>query len=456
MAKIKYSRRDFIVQNSVLGAGAMLSVGASPSVFASNSDVPAILGGKPVHSTAWPKWPMWNPETDEKRVIDVLRSGQWSRGKVVSEFEDKWAAAIGAKRCLTLVNGTNALIVSLLQLGIGAGDEVILPPYTFIATADAILACGAIPVFADIDPETFQIDPKKIEAKITPRTKALLPVHICGLPADMTSIMRIAKAHNLLVVEDACQAWLAEINQQKVGTFGDAGCFSFQNSKNIPMGEGGAIVSNDDAFMDRCFSYHNYGGAYGSVRPESTPGFVMAGTKLRLTEYQAAIGLSQFERLESQTDKRIQNAEYLKSIMMDIPGITPYKLYNEVTRAVFHLFPFRYHKDSFKGLSRSMFLKALNAEGINSSSGYATLNTMPFLKNAFLSKNYQRMYTKEELDIDTYYERNACPVNDKICNEEAVWFSQNMLLGDKNDMDLIGKAIVKISKNAEKIKKLDK
>lgn len=456
MSKNQYSRREF-VQTSVLGTGAVFSLGAAPSVFTQNSrEVPAILGGDPSRSIGWQKWPIWNPATDEKRVIDVLRSGQWSRAKVVAEFETKWAEKIGSKRCLTLVNGTNALIVSLLQLGIGGGDEVILPPYTFIATADAILATGAIPVFVDIDPETFQIDPSKIEAKITSRTRAILPVHILGLPADMNSIMKIAKKHDLLVVEDACQAWLAEINHKKVGTFGNAGCFSFQNSKNIPMGEGGAIVSDDDAFMDRCFSYHNYGSAYGSVAPEKTPGFVMPGTKLRLTEYQAAIGLSQMARLEEQTSHREENAAYLKSAIQKIEGISPYRLYEGVTRASFHLFAFRYHKDKFKGLSRALFLKALNAEGINCSSGYATLNTMPFLKNAFLSKNYQRMYTKEELDIDNYYEKNSCPLNDKLCNEEAVWFSQNMLLGDKKDMDQIAFAIEKIYKNAEKIKKLEK
>src|SRR5690606_2823840 len=220
MSNKKYSRRDFIVQNSVIGTGAVLSLGAAPSVFKfDKTDVPAILGGNPTHTTGWQKWPIWNPATDARRVIDVLRSGQWSRAKVVAEFEKKWADTIGSKRCLTLVNGTNALIVSLMQLGIGGGDEVILPPYTFIATADAILATGAIPVFVDIDPETFQIDPKKIEAKITPRTRAILPVHILGLPADMISIMEIAKKHDLLVVEDACQAWLAEINHKKVGTF---------------------------------------------------------------------------------------------------------------------------------------------------------------------------------------------------------------------------------------------
>ncbi len=222
---------------------------------------------------------MWNPATDEEQLLKVLRSGVWSRAEVVTEFEKKWAETIGAKRCLAVVNGTNALIASLVQLGIGGGDEVIVPPYTFIATVAAILQTGAMPVFVDTDPETFQIDPDKIEAKITPRTKAIMPVHILGLPADMIKIMAIAKKHNLLVVEDACQAWLAEIDHKKVGTFGNAGCFSFQNSKNIPIGEGGAIVSDDEAFMDRCYSYHNYGNPYGTMVGEVGSGTVIAGNK---------------------------------------------------------------------------------------------------------------------------------------------------------------------------------
>jgi dTDP-4-amino-4,6-dideoxygalactose transaminase len=415
-----------------------------------SSDLPAILGGQAIRTKTWPEWPMWNPETDEELILKVMRSGVWSRADVVAEFEKKWAQMIGAKRCLAVVNGTNALITAMVQLGIGAGDEVLLPPYTFIASAQAILQTGAVPVFVDIDPDTFQIDPSKIEEKITSRTIAIMPVHILGLPADMIKIMAIAKKHNLLVVEDACQAWLAEIDNRKVGTFGNAGCFSFQNSKNIPMGEGGAIVSDDEAFMDRCYSYHNYGNPYGSIIGEVGSGTVIPGNKLRLTEYQAAIGLAQMARLEEQTTVRCNNAEYLRSKIKDIPGILPYRLSDKATRAAFHIFPFRYKKEDFNGLSREGFLKALQAEGITCSGGYSPLNKMPYLENTFKTQNFKLMYPGNSLDYKSYMEKNQCPVDDQVC-KEAVWFMQNILLGDKSDMDDIVSAIEKISKNAEKI-----
>ncbi|GAA4394536.1 hypothetical protein GCM10023187_00480 [Nibrella viscosa] len=470
MSKRSYSRREFIRRNSLTGLGVTLTPSLladgltripqqpldpipAPAIFAA-ADTPAILGGKPIRTNEWPNWPMWHAETDEKRVLEVLRSGIWSRAGVTTEFEAKWAETVGAKRCLAVVNGTNALIAALVQLDIGGGDEVLIPPYTFIATVAAVLATGAMPVFVDVDPETFQIDPARIEGKITPRTRAIMPVHILGLPADMTRIMPIARKHNLLVVEDACQAWLAEIDHKKVGTFGNAGCFSFQNSKNIPMGEGGAIVSDDEAFMDRCYSYHNFGNPYGSVVGEVGAGTLMMGTKLRLAEYQAAIGLAQLPRLQEQTVLRNKNAEYLKAQIGQIPGIVPYKLYPGVTQAAFHLFPFRYQKEAFKGLPRADFLKALNAEGIPCASGYAPLNKMPYLAHAFQTKNFRRMYARDQLDINKYNARNECPQNDRLCNEEAVWFTQNMLLGSQADMNEIAGAIDKIYRNADKIKSL--
>ena len=455
MSKKEYSRRKFLKQSSQVGAGTVLAMGTVPSLFACSTKVsgtPAILGGAAVHPGEWIKWPIWKPEIDEKQVVEVLRSGIWSRNKVVTEFENKWAETIGSKRALAVVNGTNALIASLVNLGIGGGDEVIVPPYTFIATIVAVLQTGAMPVFVDTDPGTFQIDTEKIEEKITPRTRAIMPVHILGLPADMPRIMQIAKKHDLIVVEDACQGWLAESNHKKGGTFGHAGCCSFQNSKNMPIGEGGAIVSDDEEFMDRCYSYHNYGNPHGSVVGEVGAGTIIAGTKLRITEYQAAIGLAQLKRLEGQTETRNVNAAYLKSQIKDIPGIIPYKLYPNVTRAAFHLFPFRYKKEDFQGLSRDVFLKALKAEGVPCSSGYSPLNKMPYLNNAFQSKNFQKMYPKDTLDFDKYLEKNQCPENDRLCNEEAVWIPQNLLLGDKTDMGDIAIAIKKIHKNADKIR----
>ncbi len=452
----QYSRRKFIKKNTQAGIGTVVGMSVTPSLFAGSTlrapEKPAILGGDPVRTKPWPGWPVWKPETDEKRVIEVLRSGIWSRKDVVSEFEKEWAKTIGTRRALAVVNGTNALIASLVQLGIGGGDEVIISSYTFIATAVAVLATGAIPVFADTDRETFQIDTEKIEEKITPHTRAILPVHILGLPANMPRILEIARKHNLVVVEDACQGWLAEINHKKVGSFGDAGCFSFQNSKNLPIGEGGAIVSDDDEFMDRCYSYHNYGNPYGSMVGEVGAGTVIAGTKLRMAEYQAAIGLAQLQRLEEQTATRNENAAYLRSQIRDIPGIIPYKLYDNVTRAAFHLFPFRYHKAEFQGMSKQRFLEALIAEGIPCSGGYSPLNKMPYLKQAFQSRNFRKMYPEEMLDIHNYNARNQCPENDLLCKDEAVWLSQSMLLAGKKDMDDIAMAIEKIHRNAGKIK----
>ncbi len=457
MSKRDYSRREFVKQNSLAGLGAAISLSVGPDLIGSHiksTDTPAILGGNPVRTKPWPKWPVWNPATDEELLLNVMRSGVWSRAKVVTEFEKKWAETIGTKRCLAVVNGTSALIASLVQLNIGGGDEVIVTPYTWISSIQAVLMAGAMPVFADIDPETFQINPDKIEAKITPRTRAIMPVHILGLPADMVRIMDIAKKHNLLVVEDACQAWLAEINNQKVGTFGNAGCFSFQNSKHLPIGEGGAIVSNDEKFIDRCYSYHNMGLPYGEVIGAIGGGAVMLGTKMRLTEYQAAIGLAQLVRLDEETTLRNKNASYLKSKIMNIPGIIPYKLYPDVTRAAYHMFAFRYKKNEFKGLSREKFLDALRAEGVPNLSGYAPfLNKQPYLENAFQSKNFQKMYPAEMLDFERYTEQNQCPENDVLC-EEAVWFMQNLLLGTQSDLDDIVSAIEKIHDNADKIIKM--
>jgi perosamine synthetase len=457
------SRREFLRRNSLTGLGAALSSAvlakgtlAAPAPPAAPAPTylpqsPALLGGAPVRTKPWPEWPIWNSQTDEKRLLEVLRSGVWSRAGVVTEFEEKWAATVGAKRCLSVVNGTNALIAALAQFNIKGGDEVLVPAYTFIGTVAPVRAVGAMPVFVDVEPDTFQMNPAQIEAKITPRTRAIIPVHILGLPADMTRILPLARKHKLVVIEDACQAHMAEINHRKVGTLGDAGCFSFQNSKNLAIGEAGAIVSNDDAFMDRCFSYHNYGNPYGTVSGVIGIGTLRQGTKLRLTEYQAAIGLAQLARLDAETTRRNENAAYLKSRIGKIPGISTYRLYDDVTRAAFHLFPFRYHKEHFKGLPREQFLAALTAEGIPCSRGYAPLNKMPYLNDAFQSGNYQKMYPKEMLNFDRYLQQNACPVNDQLCNEEAVWLSQNMLLGTRADMDDIVAALEKVHSQAEKL-----
>ncbi len=437
MKDSRFTRRRFVAATS---AGSLAAVagqsGTARAAGTGSAGKLAIQGGAPVRTKGFGGWPVWDPQRDEELVLSVLRSGVWSRKTVVPEFEQKWAAMLGAKRSLATVNGTNALVTALHALDIGVGDEVLVGPYTFVASVSCILLAGALPIMVDTDRDTFLVNPEKLEAKITPNTKAILPVHIYGLPADMDRINAIAKRHNLLVLEDACQAWLAEYRGKKCGTLGNLGCFSFQNSKHLTCGEGGAVVGNDDTLMDRAYSYHNFG-----------HGGPYLGSKYRLTEFQAAILLAQMERLEEQSQRRWENGQYLRQKLEGLPGITVHRLNDGVTRAAFHLFPMRIDREVL-GVARSKFQAALQAEGIPCSGGYGPLNKSPFIESTLSSRNFQRMYSKAQLDHCR--EQIECPENDILCTE-AVCLSQRLLLGTKEDMDDIANAIVKIHENRKQL-----
>jgi len=427
------------------GTIATMASGTLPTYanFTSSGGTLAIQGGRPVRTKPWPVWPVWDRDAEES-ILSILRSGNWYRGRgnTVSQFEAQYARLLGAKRCVSTVNGTGALLTALHVLDIGVGDEVIVSPYTFIATYNVVIGSCALPVFADTDPETFQINPDKIEERITERTRAILPVHILGLPANMDRINAIARKHSLAVIEDACQAWLAEWQGQKCGTVGDLGCFSFQNSKHLPCGEGGAVTGNDDALMDRVHAYHNCGRPYGGM--EKTSGYPIIGTNRRMTEYQAAILISQMTRLERDTERRWQNAHYLTSRINGIPGILPHRLYEGVTKAAYHLYPFRYKKAYFNNAPRARFLAALRAEGIPCSGGYGPQYRDGLIEVALNSKNFKRAFSKARLD--RYRDELHYPANDQLC-AEAVWISQKLLLTGKRDMDDIANAILKIYEN---------
>jgi perosamine synthetase len=448
MNKKNLTRRQFLTAASIgtiaAAASRAIPVRAQASKEASKL---AILGGQPVRTKRWPSWPIWDRSAEES-VLSILRSGHWFRGSgnTVSQFEEKYAALLGVKRCVCTMNGTNALLTALHILDIGVGDEVIVSPYTFIATYNVLIGSSALPVFADTDPETFQINPDKIEERINENTRAIMPVHILGLPANMDKINTIARKHNLKVIEDACQAWLAEWRGKKCGTLGDLGCFSFQESKHLPCGEGGAIVGNDDAIMDRVFSFHNCGRPYGSVKRTSS--YPIIGTNRRMTEYQAGILLSQIKRLEPDTAMRVENANYLTSRIKDIPGIVPHKLYEGTTRAVYHLYPFRYKKEHFNNAPRSKFLSALSAEGIPCSGGYGPQYRDGLIEAMLNSKNFKRSFS--EARLKRYREELNYPDNDQLC-QEAVWLYQSLLLTSKQDMDDIANAILKIYENRDKL-----
>ena len=449
MNKSHTTRRQFLAATS---AGVLATVaGRTIPAYANagrKAGKAALLGGQPVRAKPFPAWPVWDKSAEES-VLGVLRSGHWYRGSgnTVSQFEEKYAALLGAKRCVCTVNGTNALLTALHVLDVGFGDEVIVSPYTFIATYNVVLNSGALPVFADTDPETFLINPDKIEEKINENTRAILPVHIFGLPCNMGKINAIAKKRNLKVIEDACQAWLAEWNGKKCGTLGDLGCFSFQESKHLPAGEGGAVVGNDEALMDHVMAFHNCG------RIKGKSGYAIIGHNRRMTEVQGAILLNQMQRLEAETVKRVENANYLTSKIKDIPGIVPHKLCGGATRAVYHLYPMRYKQEQFNGLSRNRFIAALSAEGIPCSSVYGPQYKDGLIEAALTSKNFTRAFPKARLD--RYREELHYPGNEQLC-QEAVCFTQNMLLGPKSDIDDISNAIQKIYENRDALAKSQK
>lgn len=410
---------------------------------------PALLGGARVRQKPFSAWPLQD-NRESQGINDVLRSGKWGRGtgQTVSRFEEAYAQLTGAKACLATANGTSSLLVALSALGIGPGDEVIVPPYTFVATINVILQNFALPVFVDTDPNTFQIDANKVEAAVTPQTAALLPVHLGGNAADLDTLLAVAEKRRLPLLEDAAQAHLAEWRGRKVGTLGRAGCFSFQASKNLNSGEGGAIVSNDEALIERCYTFHN--NSRGRSAAGADFSYRQRGLNLRLTEFQGALLLAQMSRLDEQSKVREANAAALTAMLRQIPGITPAQQYANCTRNAFHLYMFRYDAAHFAGLPRPRFLKALQAEGIPCSGGYSPLNREPLLKNTLMSKGYQRIYGEKRLKA--WFQQNECPANDRLCTE-AVWFTQTMLLGGQADMEQIAGAIARIQRYAADLAK---
>jgi perosamine synthetase len=438
------SRRRFISASSVAaGATAQLAVNASRAGTPPTGK-PALLGGAPVKPDAFPSWPVAGA-TDENAVTEVLRSGKWGRGSgtKVLKFEQLFSEMMAAKACLATSSGTSALLVSLNALGIGPGDEVIVPPYTFVATINVVLMCHALPVFVDTHPDTFQIDASKIEAAITERTKAIIPVHLGGSTFDVDAVQAVARKHNLPIVEDSCQSHLAEWRGNRTGSFGALGCFSFQASKNLNSGEGGAILSASDELIDRCYTFHN--NSRSRKQAGSDFSYVTRGLNLRMTEFQAGLLATQMTRLESQSQRRGQNAQYLTSLLREIPGLTPARMHDGCTRNAYHLYMMRYDARQFGGLPRATFLKALEAEGIPASGGYVPLNKQPFLKNSFASRGFQAIYSPQQ--FAQWNDGNHTPANDKLCSE-AVWFTQNMLLGPRRDMDQIADAVRKIQAHA--------
>ncbi len=409
----------------------------------------AILGGEPVISAAMAAIPA-GPYVDDKMIESIVRttkSGIWCRiqspNGTVPTFEKEFARFMGTRYCVSTGAGTQALNTCVEALGIGAGDEVITSPYTDIGTISAVLFCRALPVFADLDRESFQLDPDDVEKKINENTRAIIPVHIGGQPANMERIMSIAAKHKLTVIEDACQAHLTEYQGRKLGTIGDLGCFSFQASKNIACGEGGAVIGDDETLMDKCFTVMNHGTTRSGQH-------AVIGAKYRMNEFEAALLLPQLETLKARHDKRNENAWYMRAKLRDFPGIGLQKLYEGTGTSAWWLFMTSYKKDKFNGAPREIFIKALAAEGVNAGSyiKYGFHKSDVIRKHITDLKVYNKFYPAARLK--KYRDESECPVCDTVCDEEMLTLDVPTASG-KQYLDGIYDAIVKVYENRDKL-----
>ena len=395
----------------------------------------ALLGGRPVRTRPFTSWPLFGKK-EEARLLRVLRSGHWGRldGIEVTGFEQRFATLHGCRHGIAVVNGTVSLRLGLMAGGLRAEDEVVVPPYTFFSTASAVVEANMVPVFADIDLDTFNLDPAAFEAAITSRTRAVIPVHFAGQPADMDAIRAIARKRKLLVIEDAAHAHGAAHRSGPAGSLAHLASFSFQSSKNLTSGEGGIITTNDAALAEACRSLHNCGRIPAGVWYEHH----VLSANYRLGEFQGALLDAQLDRLEAQTRTRDRNGKYLAARLATLPGLHPQRRPDFCTRHAYHLFMLRLDAREF-GAPRGAVIDALRAEGVPCSPGYGfSLPRQPMFRNRAFGPYLPQASSR--LD----YGDVRCPNSDLICREQGVWLEQSLMLGPRADMDDVARAFEKI------------
>ncbi|MBD1260974.1 DegT/DnrJ/EryC1/StrS family aminotransferase [Maribacter polysiphoniae] len=421
----------------------------------------AIQGGTPardIKANPWPQWPVWGQE-EEKALIEVLHSGVWSyNGPKETEFNKLFAEFTGVKHSICTVNGTVTLQIALEALGVGYGDEVIIPGLTWQATAATVIDVNATPILVDVLEDTWCIDPEAVKKAITPRTKAIIPVHLYGGFSDMDAIMAIAKEHNLFVVEDCAHKHGGEWKGQKAGSIGHIGSFSFQLSKHLTAGEGGAVTTNDIDLAEKLDALRNCGrrpegdsliGADKGIGDYGDDGNFIQSGNLRITEFQAAILVEGLKRLPEQNANRDANGAYLNELLNSIPGIHPLKRDPRETKKAYFNFAFRYDRQAFKDLSVQDFRSALEAElNIVVDACYEPLNNcslyVPHTKPARykLSDAYWKAIDPKRFPL---------PICERLYHDESVCLHHKILMGTKADMELIAMAIEKIYHNTHEI-----
>jgi dTDP-4-amino-4,6-dideoxygalactose transaminase len=403
----------------------------------------ALLGGRKAKTKPFPEWPMYD-EKERRALTEVLESRVWWRtpGTKTLEFERAFAAFHGARHGVAVTNGTAALEVVMAALSIGPGDEVIVPDFTFIATASAVLFAGALPVMVDVLPDTYCIDPDLVQAAITPRTKAIIAVHMGGHPADLDRLSKVARDRGIALVEDSSHAHGSEWCGRRIGTFGSAGTFSFQSSKLMTAGEGGIIITNDDDVERLARSVHDCGRMPG----EWFYSHFIYGSNYRLSEWQGAILGVQLTRLDKQTAHRHKNARLLDRLLGEIPGITPQKITPECTRNGQYAYIFHVDRNAFAGISTERFIAAMNAEGIPNQASYPPLHDLAVFK----SGEYRKKLTGRQAEEPHPFLKRDFPETRRAA-WETVWIPQPALLGDEQDIHEIAAGLRKIQNHAREL-----
>ncbi len=407
----------------------------------------AIAGGPAVRTQGFTPWPQFD-DREKDALLGVLESRNWGGypfpNQLAERFSKAFASYHNARHALCAANGTVTLEIALKAIGIRPGDEVIVPAYTFEATAAPVLKLGAIPVFADVLPDTYCLDPVAAAEAITPRTRAIIPVHLALNMADMDALTALAAQHGLKIIEDCAHAHGARWRDQGAGSLGDVGSFSMQTSKLMTAGEGGMVTTNDDEIFELCQSYVNCGRASQTDRFEHR----ILGFNYRLTEFQAGVLLAQLERLPEQTERRAARAAYLSSMLSGIPGIELLRKDERLTTQAIYQFVFKYDSQAFGGASRNRFVAALEAEGIPADG----LFYEPVYRSA--------LFHVDPLDYpalsghgadDLPWTKTRCPVAERAAYHESVWLPHQLLLGSEPDVDDIVEAVAKIQNHVDEL-----
>lgn len=402
----------------------------------------AITGGTPVRRAPYPGWPQWDT-AEHAQLSAILDSGHWwsSEGTKVREFETAWAAFSQVDHCIAVTNGSHALEVALLGAGIGAGDEVIVTDYTFFASASAVACVNAIPILVDVDPQTFCIDPDAVAAAITPRTRAIIAVHIAGHPADLDRLTAICTRHGLLLIEDCAHAHGSSWNDTPVGGFGAAGTWSFQQSKLMTAGEGGAIIAQDPDVAASIRSFADCGRRPG----EWFYSHFALGGNYRMTEWQGAMLLAQLARFPEQHRIRNSNALYLNAELAKLPGVIPQARDQRTTEQGYYCYVVRIDEARF-GLSRDVIKAALAAEGIPLTASYPTLHSVDAFAatDGFAPRHRGRRGWPEYRSLDLPVARDAAAT--------TLWFKHQLLMGTRDDAACVVEALAKIHANADELR----